>query len=161
MARPLRAAGAVLALLGALLAGSTATGEEWAHHYWAFDRMTPEEWLLGAWINGERAWNGQPTLLIDADLASQAQLQADRLAACACGLWHSPTGELHWWLGRGWAGIGENVGYGGNVWQVHQAMMRSPPHTANTLDPLHRGVGAAIRRDPTGRVWVAVVYGGF
>lgn len=161
MGRRLRAAGAALAVLGGLLASQAATGEEWEHHYWAFGLMTGDEWLLGAWVNTERAYNGQPTLSIDADLASQAQLQADRLASCRCGLYHSPMGELGWWLQRGWSLVGENVAYGPNVWAAHQAIMRSPPHVANLLDPRHRGVGVAIRRDSTGRIWVAEVFGGF
>ena len=42
-----------------------------------------------------------------------------------------------------WRKLGENVGYGGTIAQVHTAYLNSPGHKANILDPSFTSMGAA------------------
>jgi uncharacterized protein YkwD len=42
-----------------------------------------------------------------------------------------------------WMKLGENVGYGGSIDEVHVAYMHSPGHRANILDPTFTSMGAA------------------
>ena len=53
--------------------------------------------------------------------------------------------------------LGEKVGFGGTLEQVHQAFLDSPGHRRNVLDPQfeHIGTGVAYGRD---RVWVVQVF---
>lgn len=110
-------------------------------------------------VNSERAWNGRPQLLVDPQLTAQAELQAGRVAACAC-LWHSPPGEQGWYLNQGWRWYGENAAVAGSVWQAHIALMRSPGHLANILQPGSKGVGVGVVR-AHGLVWIVQVFGGY
>jgi uncharacterized protein YkwD len=127
--------------------------------------IEPIDLEIVSWVNGERRWNGVATIPIDGDLTSQAQLQANRMAACGC-IHHSPRGELGWWLNQGWWEVAENVGYtnGAGVhalFALHVAFIASPSHRDNMLNPAHRGIGLAVRQGSDGRLWVAQFYGGF
>ena len=42
-----------------------------------------------------------------------------------------------------WLKLGENVGYGGDIAQVHDAYLNSPGHRANILDASYTSMGAA------------------
>ena len=42
-----------------------------------------------------------------------------------------------------WMKLGENVGYGGSIDQVHVAYLNSPGHRANIMDPSFTSMGAA------------------
>jgi len=42
-----------------------------------------------------------------------------------------------------WMKLGENVGYGGAIDQVHTAYLNSPGHRANIMDPTFKAIGAA------------------
>ncbi len=42
-----------------------------------------------------------------------------------------------------WLKLGENVGYGGSITQVHDAYLNSPGHRANIMDPAFTSMGAA------------------
>lgn len=61
-----------------------------------------------------------------------------------------------------WLKLGENVGYGGTIRQVHDAYMNSPGHRANILDPAFQWVGAAAVwgtcPDGTRRVFTVQVF---
>lgn len=120
--------------------------------------MTWEERTYAVWVVSNRMWHGGDRIILDGHLTAQAQLQASRMASSGI-LCHSPTGELGWWLGRGWAEIGENVAYGPTPLDAHEAIVYSPAHLTNQLNPAHAAFGVAIRRGH-GRVWVAEVYGG-
>jgi uncharacterized protein YkwD len=127
-------------------------------------RIDPVDVEMASWANGERRWNGVDPIPIDGDLSAQAQLQADRMAACGC-LYHSPSGEFGWWLNRGWRSLGENVGAttGQGIFAlfgVHLAFIASPGHRANMLNPSHDAIGVAVRSSPDGRMWIAQFYGG-
>lgn len=128
----------------------------------ALSEMTAEERGLALAVIAEQRWNGTYTgVVLDGDLVGQAQLQAQRMARCEC-LFHSPFGELHWYLGRGWHRIDENVaGPATSAYAAHLALVASPGHLAKMLNPGSRGFGVAIRRDGSDGLWVAQLYGSF
>ena len=53
-----------------------------------------------------------------------------------------------------WDAVGENVGVGGTVSDVHNAFMQSPEHRANILDHDFTQVGVGVTVDESGEVWV-------
>lgn len=127
-------------------------------------QISPIDVELTSWINGERAWNHVDPIPIDGDLAAQAQLQASRMAAEGR-IYHSPRGEMYWWLNRGWREVAENVGATTGLgieglYGVHLAFIASPGHRDNMLNPSHDAVGVAVRQSSDGRLWVAQFYGG-
>src|SRR5688500_14896522 len=102
MPRWLTAAVAAAVFAGAVVLWRAGDGD-------AAARIEAIDVEMASWANGERKWNGLSPLLIGGDLSAQAAQQSERMAACRC-LYHSPSGELGWWLSRGWTRIGENVG---------------------------------------------------
>ena len=60
--------------------------------------------------------------------------------------------------------VGENIYYcslsrpGHDVLLGHQALMNSPGHRANILDPRFARVGVGIYRDPSGQIWVTEMF---
>jgi hypothetical protein len=59
----------------------------------------------------------------------------------------------------GWDVVGENVGRGGSVEDLHQALMASPSHRENILSPRFTeiGVGVVVDEDD-GELWVVQVF---
>lgn len=82
---------------------------------------------------GLAALSDNPTLDVKADAWAQHLLDI-------CDLEHS---HLQDGAPADWRKLGENVGYGGSIDQVHTAYMNSPGHRANILDPSYNQVGAA------------------
>lgn len=125
--------------------------------------MTATDIEVASWVNQERRWNHLTPVVLDPDLAAQAQLQADRLAECRC-LVHSPRGELGWWLNRGWRALGETVGGtsgqgSDGLFAVHKAFIASPGHRAILLDEQYDGLGTAVRRSSDGQQWIVHLLG--
>jgi uncharacterized protein YkwD len=56
-----------------------------------------------------------------------------------------------------WSEIGENIAYNGTVRRAHKALMASPGHRANILNPRMRRVGVGIV-ERGGRLWVTEVF---
>lgn len=54
-----------------------------------------------------------------------------------------------------WRMIGENVGVGGSVQQLHDAFVASPHHYANMVEPAFDAVGIGVV-DAGGQIWVTV-----
>lgn len=54
----------------------------------------------------------------------------------------------------GWSSIGENVGTGDTVGDVHDMFMGSATHRSNILDRTFTHVGIGVTTDGDGRVWV-------
>lgn len=104
-------------------------------------------------INSERSRRGIAALAWNEDLAGVARRHAQRMAD-ENSLYHNPNlrDEVD-----GWETIGENVGYGPNVAELHQAFMDSAGHRANILDRDYTqiGVGAVWRGE---QLWVAEVF---
>jgi uncharacterized protein YkwD len=145
--------GFYLAALGALPPGAadTAPNSSWQQvspcDSTDFDAQAERELLERA--NADRKQEGLPPLKTDAGLARAARAHAAEMAARQQ-LSHQFSGEpspssritaitpLH--LDR----IGENVAMAGNVEQAHAALMASPPHRDNLLNPKFNvaGIGA-------------------
>lgn len=56
---------------------------------------------------------------------------------------------------RNWTAIGENVGTGGDVAQLHAAFMNSPAHRANILGA-YNYVGIGVSKSDGKTIWVTV-----
>jgi uncharacterized protein YkwD len=103
-------------------------------------------------INSYRSSNGLPALSRSGSLDSYARNWALQLVENGS-LSHSNIGSL---LGE-WSAVAENVGYGGSVGGVFEALVGSSGHRANMLgDYSHIGVG--VYRDSDGTLWTAHVF---
>ena len=98
---------------------------------------------------------GAPALGWNNTLAAKAQAWADHMAATNT-LSHS---VLTQGVGGGWSTLGENVGTGGAVHDVHVGFMNSPVHRADILNPSFSSMGVGVAQNG-GRVWVAEVFEG-
>jgi uncharacterized protein YkwD len=104
-------------------------------------------------LNSARASQGLPALAITGDLTSVARAHS-RVMADADHLHHNPD------LGSavsGWRKVGENVGRGPSVSSIHGALMNSPGHRRNILDPdwTELGMGVVVE---DGQLWVTQVF---
>ncbi|MCC6226324.1 MAG: transporter [Microthrixaceae bacterium] len=90
-------------------------------------------------VNASRAEAGLPPLRENLTLDRKADAWAQRLRD-SCSLSHSKLSDG---APEEWMKLGENVGYGGTIAQVHDAYMNSPGHRANILDPSFTSMGAA------------------
>jgi hypothetical protein len=66
-------------------------------------------------------------------------------------LYHNPnlTSQV-----QNWQAVGENVGEGPTVSDIHDAFMHSPEHKANILDHDFTQVGVGVSVDKNGIIWV-------
>jgi len=104
-------------------------------------------------INAERSQRGLRSLSWSEELAGVARRHAQRMAN-EDHLYHNPNlrNEVD-----NWEVLGENVGYGPGVDDLHQAFMNSSSHRANILDPVYTQVGVGtVWRD--GTLWVTQVF---
>jgi uncharacterized protein YkwD len=100
-----------------------------------------EEGQEFALLNQTRAANGVPALVRNPTLDAKARAQAVRMAR-AGRIYHSRN--LAGGIASGWTVMGENVGMGGSVASVHQALVGSPAHFANMTDGRFKQVGIGI-----------------
>jgi len=89
-------------------------------------------------VNVTRASVGLPPVAVDAALSGVAQTWAGAMAAAGTVMHNPSLGSL---IG-GWTALAENVGMGGSVDIVHQALVSSPSHYANMTDPRYTLAGA-------------------
>ena len=92
-----------------------------------------------ALVNQSRAENGLPQLKADVTLDMKADAWAQHLRD-VCALSHSKLSDG---APKQWLKLGENVGYGGTISQIHDAYLASPGHRANIMDPAYDSMGAA------------------
>lgn len=126
-------AAVVVAALAVLLLSGTLTSCE---------TSTPDRNSVVAEINASRAAAGLPPL----QQHSQLNVKADQWASTLrdrCKISHSRLADG---APSNWRKLGENVGRGGDIGQVHVAYMNSSGHRANILDGSYNYVGA-------GAVW--------
>ncbi|MCB1270919.1 MAG: CAP domain-containing protein [Microthrixaceae bacterium] len=90
-------------------------------------------------VNASRAEAGLPPLRENLALDVKADAWAQQLRN-SCRIWHSRLADG---APPNWRKLGENVGMGGNVSQIHTAYMNSPGHRANVLDPSFDQIGTA------------------
>jgi uncharacterized protein YkwD len=93
-------------------------------------------------VNTSRAQAGLPPLRENAKLNVKADAWAQTLRD-QCRIWHSSLADG---APPDWQKLGENVGMGGDIGQIHVAYLNSPGHRANILDPSYNQIG-------TGAVW--------
>lgn len=104
-------------------------------------------------INAERSQRSLRTLVWSEELAQVARRHSQRMAN-EDHLHHNPN--LRYEVGN-WEVLGENVGYGPGVGDLHQAFMNSQSHRANILDSVYTQVGVGtVWRD--GTLWVTQVF---
>jgi uncharacterized protein YkwD len=106
-------------------------------------------------INRARERNGVTRLRSDPELGKASRSHTHGMAKQAR-LYHTPDGRL----GRkvtNWTVLGENVGVGNNVGELHRAFMNSAGHRDNVLyrSYTYVGVGVVQRND---RMWVTVTF---
>lgn len=90
-------------------------------------------------VNQSRAENGLKPVTRNVTLDLKADAWAKKLRD-ECALSHS---ELKQGAPKEWFFLGENVGYGGTIAQIHDAYLDSPGHRRNILDPRFTKIGAA------------------
>ena len=93
-------------------------------------------------VNWTRAENGLPALTEHVTLNMKADAWAVQLRD-DCNIRHSTLSDG---APPEWRKLGENVGRGGSIEQVHTAYLNSPGHRANIVDPSFTSMGA-------GAVW--------
>jgi uncharacterized protein YkwD len=118
---------------------------------------TSPERYLASLMNRARTSHGRAALSLNSSLSDYARRWSATMVS-KNRLYHNAN--LATWLRNwNWRILGENVGVGGSVIQLHVAFMNSPPHRANILDRRFRnvGVGVVVRN---GRTWVTVIFRG-
>ena len=106
-------------------------------------------------LNADRKAHGLRTLPTHDALNKKAQAWAERMAG-SNQLAHSNLADG---VGGGWSQLGENVGCGGTVHDVHDGFMNSPTHRAAILGRQFSSVGIGVA-ERGGKVWVAQVFEG-
>ncbi len=92
-----------------------------------------------ALVNASRAASGLAPLREHPVLSLKADAWARHLRDI-CDLEHSKLSDG---APDEWLKLGENVGYGGTISQIHDAYLNSPGHRANIMDPAYTTMGAA------------------
>lgn len=102
-------------------------------------------------VNNLRASLGRAALSPNASLNATAQQWTQQMASSGS-LAHNPN--LATQAPAGWTKIGENVGYGGSVTAVYNALVASSGHYANMADPAFNLTGVGVATDGSGTVWI-------
>jgi uncharacterized protein YkwD len=61
---------------------------------------------------------------------------------------------------RNWHYLGENVGVGPSIPDLHDAFMASPHHRHNIENARYRDIGVGVVKDADGTYWVTVIFRG-
>ena len=107
------------------------------------------------YVNKARDAANLPDLAWNDQLAKKAQAWADRMAG-SNQLGHS---NLVDGVGGGWSHLGENVGCGGAVRDVHEGFMNSKDHRDAILGHEFTSVGIGVA-ERGGKIWIAQVFEG-
>jgi uncharacterized protein YkwD len=135
-------------LIAALLSGLTGAEPALA--------IRPRELELFTYISNERAAAGLATLALSSKLSRMARNHSQHMAADRR-LYHSCLRCR--FQGRRWRVLGENVGTGSSVHDVHVMMMGSDVHRRNILGGAYRRVGVGVVGRGR-RVWVTEIFWG-
>ena len=101
-------------------------------------------------VNAARQANGQAPYAVAYDLTSIARQHSANMAAQQS-LYHNPSLTTQV---QNWRAVGENVGEGPTVDDIHTAFMNSPEHRDNILDHDFTQIGVGVSVDSNGIVWV-------
>src|SRR3954471_4909095 len=101
-------------------------------------------------MNAARQSAGLRPYAVASDLTSVARQHSAQMASKQ-ELYHNPnlTTQV-----QNWQAVGENVGEGPTVSDIHNAFMQSPEHKANILDHDFTQVGVGVVVDKNGIIWV-------
>ena len=136
-------------LIGALLlSASPASAGCWS--------PKASEQRLGKKIDRVRVNNGRVRLELDDDLSKAARVHSKRMARRNT-LYHNNSQTIRDLLSGNWRMLGENIGAGKDVQQIHKAFMRSPSHRENVMRRGYRKVGIGIYRH-AGHQWTTVLF---
>lgn len=104
-------------------------------------------------LNEFRAARGLSQLRVREDLAGVARSWAQSMRARG-DIAHNP--DLTRQAPADWDRVGENVGVGGDVQELHDAWVASPTHVRQMLDDRFDAVGVGVVRAPEGAMYVTV-----
>ncbi len=130
--RKLFVAGATLLVALSLVSESAAAQD--------LDPVSIEHEFVGR-LNDLRAAHGLHSLTVDPALTEIARNWAGRMAAANQ---ISHRSDLVAVAPPNWLVLGENVGAGPAVGPIHDALVASPTHYANLVDPRFRQVGVGV-----------------
>ena len=139
------------AFAAVLLAGAVTTTVAAVAPAAAFaDSTASMESQFVAKMNAARQAAGLRPYVVASDLTSVARQHSAQMASKQS-LYHNPnlTSEV-----KNWQAVGENVGEGPTVSDIHNAFMKSPEHKANILDHDFTQVGVGVSVDNNGIIWV-------
>ena len=106
-------------------------------------------------INSLRASFCKAPLATNSSLANYAQSWSEEMASTG-NFGHSNIESL---LGP-WEIVGENIGRGGSVVSIFNALSASPPHYDNMVNPRFTHIGVGVFIDSSGKLWTTHVFGG-
>jgi len=140
-------------LVGLLLLGAAPAGAASGSCY----KYSSSERSFAKKINNARNNAGKRGLKLDPQLSQVATKQAKAMAWKNV-LFHTPSAKLRRRV-TNWTTLGENVGFGSTVTQLHRLFMNSPVHKANIVNGGFRFVGVGVVK-AHGYKWVTVVFEG-
>jgi uncharacterized protein YkwD len=106
-------------------------------------------------INNLREQQGLPQLTVNASLNNYARDWSQEMATSG-NFRHSNIASL---LGP-WGIVGENIGRGGSVGSIFDALVASTPHYNNMVDTRFTHLGVGVFIDSSGKLWTTHVFGG-
>lgn len=115
---------------------------------------TPEHVESFTLVNQERAAVGVRALEPNLELGWKAQLWSEHMAKTGV-LEHS---DLRQGIVSPFRLLGENVGVGPSIKEVHRAFMQSAGHKRNIIDSRYQYFGVGVAHDASGRVWTSQVF---
>lgn len=108
-----------------------------------------------ALVNATRAANNAPALHVDAALTDKARALADQLAQEGR-LQHSAN--LASGVRGPWSLLGENLGFGQSIADVHGLLLASAHHFATMIDPRFTEIGVGVAHSANGLYYVVEEY---
>jgi uncharacterized protein YkwD len=139
------------ALLSATMLSATLLGATLVAPPGAAATISREAKLIHK-INHARAVHGLSALRTKPSLMSYAGAHSAAMAAR-----HELYHTTNFGVVCCWSAIGENIAYNSTVRRVHRALMGSPGHRANVLNPRMRRVGVGIV-ERGGELWVTEIF---
>jgi uncharacterized protein YkwD len=102
-------------------------------------------------INASRTAEGLPALTVEAELVTVGRNWSSQMAA-AGEISHNPNFKND--VKSKWRKLGENVGVGPTVGELHEAFMNSPAHRKNIMDPAFTRIGIGLVYSSDGTIYV-------
>jgi len=157
---PLRRTIALSAIVLSLAAGLTATpAAAYPDKVGAVSLDGACEGELLKLHNQARVQAQLPKLREDPAYDQVTRAYAERLATTRV-LGHNPDYAKQIGPLVSWYTMGENVGYGRDAAELHNAYMASPGHRANILSTRYQRIAIGCYRDMNGRAWTAINFVG-